>query len=215
VDNVSDVASVAEPLQLVDVEPGVGEVGQDFDVRVDGAGFGDGLRVGVVDAAGGVTELLHQSVVDGNTVRGRVPGLAAGRYDVQAVQGTSRAVLRQGISVRTSAPDTQRCSRVTVRFETDDATLAADSRKQLDSLADCFNTLAAIRIEGHADERGTTSYNLGLGQRRAHTVSRYLVGLGVPLTQQELISYGEEHPIADGHDDAAWASNRRVELLGR
>jgi len=68
-------------------------------------------------------------------------------------------------------------------------------------------------LQGHADERGSREYNLALGQRRAESVYKALNLLGVPDTQMEAVSLGEEKPIAEGHDESAWAQNRRTELL--
>lgn len=70
----------------------------------------------------------------------------------------------------------------------------------------------AIKLEGHADERGSTEYNLALGQKRAEAVLRALQLQGVRATQMEAVSWGEERPKARGHDEAAWAQNRRVDL---
>jgi peptidoglycan-associated lipoprotein len=67
-----------------------------------------------------------------------------------------------------------------------------------------------ITIEGHADERGTTEYNLALGDRRAIAVKNYLVALGIPSARILTISYGEERPADAGHDDRAWSQNRRA-----
>ena len=69
-----------------------------------------------------------------------------------------------------------------------------------------------VLIEGHADERGTPEYNIALGERRAKAVQRYLVLQGVSPAQLELVSYGEERPVATGSDESSWAQNRRVEL---
>ena len=69
-----------------------------------------------------------------------------------------------------------------------------------------------IRLEGHADERGTREYNLALGERRAQAVERYLLVQGVPSSQMETISYGEERPVDTGTTEAAYAKNRRVEI---
>ena len=65
------------------------------------------------------------------------------------------------------------------------------------------------RIEGNADERGTNEYNLALGERRAKTVQAYLISYGIAASRLSVISYGEEKPAVDGHDEAAWAKNRR------
>ena len=72
-----------------------------------------------------------------------------------------------------------------------------------------------VRLEGHADERGTREYNLALGERRANAVRAYLVAQGAVRTQIEVISYGEEKPSNNGHSESSWAENRRVEIVYR
>ncbi len=72
-----------------------------------------------------------------------------------------------------------------------------------------------VRLEGHADERGTREYNLALGERRANAVRAYLVAQGASRSQIEVISYGEEKPANPGHNESAWAQNRRVEIIYR
>jgi len=71
---------------------------------------------------------------------------------------------------------------------------------------------AHIRIEGNCDERGSREYNLALGQRRAEAVKQVMTVLGVSGGRIETISYGEEKPVAPGHDEAAWAQNRRADI---
>ena len=70
-----------------------------------------------------------------------------------------------------------------------------------------------VRLEGHTDERGSREYNIGLGERRAQSVRRALLLQGATDTQISTVSYGEERPAAPGHDEAAWAKNRRVEIV--
>ncbi len=72
-----------------------------------------------------------------------------------------------------------------------------------------------VRLEGHADERGTREYNLALGERRANAVRAYLVAQGAARSQIEVISYGEEKPADMGHSESSWAQNRRVEIVYR
>ena len=71
---------------------------------------------------------------------------------------------------------------------------------------------AHIRIEGNCDERGSREYNLALGQRRAEAVKKVMTVLGVSEARIETVSYGEEKPVAPGHDEAAWAKNRRADI---
>ena len=72
---------------------------------------------------------------------------------------------------------------------------------------------AAVVLEGHADERGTREYNIALGERRAKAVEKLLTVQGVAPNQIQVISFGEERPVALGHDESAWSLNRRVEIL--
>ncbi|RMH15017.1 MAG: peptidoglycan-associated lipoprotein Pal [Gammaproteobacteria bacterium] len=72
---------------------------------------------------------------------------------------------------------------------------------------------AHVSIEGHADERGTREYNMGLGERRANAVFRMLSLQGVPDAQMTVVSYGEEKPVAFGHNETSWRLNRRVEIV--
>lgn len=86
----------------------------------------------------------------------------------------------------------------------------ADNARQLKDAAG-----AKITIEGHCDERGTNAYNLALGERRANAAREYLVSLGVEAGRIATISYGEERPFDTGHDEAAWAQNRRAHFAGK
>jgi peptidoglycan-associated lipoprotein len=106
------------------------------------------------------------------------------------------------------------CEVKAVYFGFDEATLAPETRKQLDSDWECLQKrpLRRVVLGGHADERGTTEYNLALGMRRAGAVKKYLAGLGAETSRLKAISYGKERPADPGHDEAAWAKNRRVEL---
>ena len=74
------------------------------------------------------------------------------------------------------------------------------------------NSSAKVRLEGHCDERGTREYNVGLGERRANAVLQALASRGVSERQVSVSSFGEERPVAEGHDEAAWRENRRVEI---
>jgi peptidoglycan-associated lipoprotein len=75
------------------------------------------------------------------------------------------------------------------------------------------NPTARVRLEGNTDERGSREYNIGLGDRRAQSVRRALLLQGVSEGQITTVSYGEERPANPGHDEAAWAKNRRVEIV--
>jgi len=75
------------------------------------------------------------------------------------------------------------------------------------------NRDARVRLEGHTDERGSREYNIALGEARAETVQRMLMLQGVDASQSRTISYGEELPVDEGHNNEAWAKNRRVNVI--
>lgn len=98
-------------------------------------------------------------------------------------------------------------------FDFDQAILKADARAALMIHAESLKANPrSIRLEGHADERGSREYNMALGERRANAVRDFLVLQGVDSYLIETISYGEERPVAVGSDESSWAQNRRVEL---
>ena len=105
-------------------------------------------------------------------------------------------------------------ANATVYFDFDKTNLTSKSLQTLKSVVDALNDNSQLNIvlSGHADERGTREYNLALGQRRADTVSQYLILNGVESNRITTKSYGEERPIANGQDEASYAKNRRVQI---
>lgn len=101
----------------------------------------------------------------------------------------------------------------TVYFALDSYALDDAARGALDRNAKLLRDNAwTVTIGGHCDERGTVEYNQALGERRASAVRDYLVAAGVPEARLKVVSYGKEMPVDEGHDDAAWAKNRRAEF---
>ena len=98
-----------------------------------------------------------------------------------------------------------------VFFGFDTAVLDPEARRTLDRQAEWLRLFpeVALVLEGHCDERGTREYNLALGERRAHAVREYLIAQGIAPSRLRTISYGKERPYALGHNDEAWALNRR------
>lgn len=103
----------------------------------------------------------------------------------------------------------------TVYFQYDSFSLTSGSRAKLRTAAAWLkaNGSKNVQIEGHCDERGTTEYNLALGERRAGAVKDFLVSQGVSSAQVSTISYGEERPVVSGADESAWSKNRRAEFV--
>jgi len=102
-----------------------------------------------------------------------------------------------------------------VYYELDISDLSAANQKTLDENAVLIKRYASwtVTIEGHCDERGTAEYNLALGERRAIAVRAYLVSLGIAADRLRTVSYGKEFPFDPGHDEAAFAKNRRAHFV--
>ncbi len=102
-----------------------------------------------------------------------------------------------------------------VFFDYDSAELAAIAQAALTENATVLKGYPTwtVTIEGHCDERGTAEYNLALGERRAVAARTYLVSLGIPADRLRTVSYGKEFPFDPGHDDAAYAKNRRAHFV--
>lgn len=103
----------------------------------------------------------------------------------------------------------------TVYFDYNESTIRSDTADMLQQAAESLKMKAGVQItiEGHCDERGSTEYNLALGERRARSVKSYLRSLGIDGQGLSTISYGEERPSDFGHGENAWAKNRRAELI--
>lgn len=101
-----------------------------------------------------------------------------------------------------------------VYFDYDSSTVASTERSKIETVADHLkkNDVAVI-IEGNCDERGSNEYNLALGERRAQAIRDYLASLGIGAERIQTKSYGEEKPVSAGHDEEAWAANRRGEFV--
>ncbi|MCF6283024.1 MAG: peptidoglycan-associated lipoprotein Pal [Candidatus Polarisedimenticolaceae bacterium] len=111
-------------------------------------------------------------------------------------------------------PDSLLSTKV-IYFDLDSSEIKADSRDVIRAHAAYLAATpsAQVMLEGHGDERGTREYNLALGERRAKSVRMVLTAEGAPNSQVTIISYGEERPVSDEHDESGWSLNRRVEFI--
>ena len=106
-----------------------------------------------------------------------------------------------------------KCDWSAIHFEFNKSELGSEDRQRLDNLVDCIKkNNGTVTLAGYADERGTEEYNLLLSNKRAASTRKYLVDLGVPADKLEAKGFGENYPANPGHDEAAWAENRRVEF---
>ncbi|MGH8134468.1 MAG: peptidoglycan-associated lipoprotein Pal [Steroidobacteraceae bacterium] len=120
-----------------------------------------------------------------------------------------------GSQEETAGPEAGLLAARTIYFDFDSAVIVG---KGIDVAAAHSKYLAAhaatrVRLEGNTDERGSREYNVGLGERRAQSVRRAMLLQGVGDGQITTVSYGEERPVDPGHDEAAWAKNRRVDIV--
>ena len=102
-----------------------------------------------------------------------------------------------------------------VRFDFDQSVVTEDGRQTYRVVADYLKKHSGVKllIEGHCDERGTAEYNMALGERRATAVMTYLASLGVSKADLSTVSFGKEKPLDSGHDEEAWAKNRRAHFV--
>ncbi len=134
--------------------------------------------------------------------------------EMSSVDGRNVGMMDASIDVETQELREDMAAQVGDRifFDFDSASLSAEARATLNAIADYIVTsdgVDTVTIEGHCDERGTREYNLALGDRRAVSIKKYLVGLGVDASQISTISYGKDKPAYQGHTAESWAKNRR------
>jgi peptidoglycan-associated lipoprotein len=124
-----------------------------------------------------------------------------------------RCAPRDARAGRVSA-ECQDASAFTIQFGFNESTLTGGSQERLQKLSDCLKQAPAKRVvvQGHADERGTTQYNIALGNRRADAARKYLDDLGGGDAKLETVSFGEEKPVCTEASESCWERNRRVEF---
>ena len=113
------------------------------------------------------------------------------------------------------ADQARRTLEAVVLFDYDESFITAAAERLLRAKLPILNNSPTVRLrlEGHADERGSTEYNLALGSRRAESVREFLSGFGISADRFTTTSFGEERPAVNRSDEAAWAQNRRVEFV--
>lgn len=181
--------------------------------------FGDagvGLRYRLNNPAWSVRGDYKVLLASGDDVQWNQIGLVSVGYswgtsrDVRGAQEADQAV--DGSTI-----DNRELGLKTVYFDFDSSSLRPEAKATLRQNAEWMkqNADEKVILEGHCDERGTNEYNIALGERRARAAFDYLRSLGVPAAQMSTISYGEERPAEAGHNETAWAKNRRVECRGQ
>lgn len=163
------------------------------------------------------------AIVRGNWPDGRLESPTRGRTMAVPVRSTPRAEpIHEEWTAAEPGPDALAAADLnrmnvlqTIYFDFDSSVIRGDQVERVRDNADWLtaNPDAVIIIEGHCDERGTREYNMALGQMRADATRDFIVSLGVDPGRIETLSFGEELPAVSGHEEAAWAANRRSVLV--
>ena len=162
--------------------------------------------------------IINQDSIDA-AMRAREAAAAAERAAAERAAAeraaAERAAAERAAAARAAAVAAARTAfATTIYYAYDKSDLTAESRATLTAKVPLMraNEGLRIRIAGHSDERGSDSYNVALGQRRAAAAKRFLVDQGIAAARIETVSFGEERPAAMGTDDTAWSRNRRAEF---
>jgi peptidoglycan-associated lipoprotein len=133
----------------------------------------------------------------------------------EAAERAAREAAEAAATARREADRVRAVLEERVFFDYDESNIREDTRRTLDEKVRALrdNPAVRLRIEGHADERGSTEYNLALGSRRAQSVLNYITGFGIAPGRLETVTYGEERPLVSASNDRAWAQNRRAEFI--
>jgi peptidoglycan-associated lipoprotein len=165
-----------------------------------------------------VTSVEDQSYVPGPTAPAQAPvAEAKASQPIPPPRVEEARVAEQPVAPAVSSQQPVSQAKPTpvlsdIFFDFDRFVIRDDARSGLEADAGLLKSQSGdkILIEGHCDERGTSAYNLVLGERRAQAVARYLRDLGVPSSQMQITSFGKERPFCAEHSEACWQSNRRA-----
>ena len=146
----------------------------------------------------------------------RNDSIAAARAAENArMEAEREAARREQERMNRERDEARRTLEAVVQFEYDESGITAAAERLLRAKLPILRNSPTVRLrlEGHADERGSTEYNLALGSRRAESVRDFLSGFGIMANRFTTTSFGEERPVVNRSDEAAWAQNRRVEFV--
>ncbi|HEY0635197.1 MAG TPA: peptidoglycan-associated lipoprotein Pal [Gammaproteobacteria bacterium] len=178
--------------------------------------FTAGLMMAGVLAMGGCTSIDEKAEVpvDEQPV-GAAADEGASASGAQLGAGQDGAAMTDGSAATSLDDPNSPLSKRIFYFAYDSSDLSDIDRDILTAHARFLanNPTMSVVIEGHADERGSREYNLALGERRARAIEQVMTLQGAQKRQLQVVSFGEERPVAMGHDDESWRQNRRVELI--
>jgi peptidoglycan-associated lipoprotein len=141
--------------------------------------------------------------------------MLASETDDAAARAAREAAERAALEAQREAQRMREILQARIHFDYDVAMIRDDARQILDAKVPVLRNDPTIRlrIEGHADDRGSTEYNIALGSRRASSVVNYLSGFGIDAARSQILSYGEERPLMAGQGEGVWSQNRRAEFV--
>ncbi|MDH3976400.1 MAG: peptidoglycan-associated lipoprotein Pal [Deltaproteobacteria bacterium] len=176
----------------------------------------EGIKKKVPDANSQFGQEINQRFAEGQGKEETAPNEPLSPGEGQDIKEEDIKVVDEGAEKAFSDEPGEVFTLKDIHFKFDKSDLDSDSRAYLETMFSWLdqNRSIKVNIEGHADDRGTSEYNLALGARRADAVKRYLEILGVDSIRLSTISYGEEMPIEEGQHEKAWAANRRVHFEG-
>ena len=154
------------------------------------------------------------TVNEDSIARARADSIRAAREAAEAAAAEEAA--RREAAARERAVAAARATlEEMVFFDYDMSDIRSDAESILRAKAEILRASPQVqlRIEGHADDRGSTEYNLALGNRRAEAVRAFLAGFGLSEARFNIVSYGEERPLANGSNESSWARNRRGQFV--
>ncbi|MDB6018999.1 MAG: Minor outer membrane protein Omp16 [Pedosphaera sp.] len=162
----------------------------------------------------GVTQLPPGRVQPNNSDLGNAPGFNPHAADTSSTPGNI-AFTGTGNEHLGWPENPEILKAETVYFEFDKSSIKSSEQAKLESVANYLksNPSHAVRVEGNCDERGTEEYNRSLGERRALSAREHLVQLGIDPTRVDTVTYGEDKPAVSGHDEGAYAKNRRDDFV--
>ena len=137
------------------------------------------------------------------------------KAEKKATEKTAAAGEDAGYTEETLDPKDPNMRFPVIHFDYNESAIRADDLPLVKTMAEWMGNFpeAAVRVEGHADERGSIDYNLSLGERRAQAVRDELLKSGIDAKRLTIVSFGEERPLATGHDESSWYQNRRAEFV--
>ena len=208
-------ASTTSQLRLVEVLPSVVDVGVRTEATVMGVGFTEYSVLYIDDEVSVLDNIVYQG---DSVLEFTIPALSQGMHNlrVENPDGETHTLYGAIEADGTSGPVQAiellppECAEMVVYFSSANASLDVSAKQLLEENAACFDNRYIYEVEGHCDERGTTEYNLSLGQRRAAVIEKYLLSQGILSDRISSTSYGEERPAMSGANERAWEKNRRA-----